>query len=340
VLRYYQTYGVALREATARNACATLRGYARLNGTKLPVFLRFGYWEGAVYWDLGDPQRRCIRITPDGWTIVPHAGTPVRFRRREDMMALPDPERGGTLDEFHELLNVPDDQWPLVRACILCNFLPAGTIPILFLSGPTGSGKTCAAGLLRWLVDPCGVQITGFIGLSGLLVYAYRDAIIVVDHISRLSRFVADRLSRLASGDGIEYPRSCRSFDRDVFNERRPIIITSIYDVVSAHADLRKKCFTVRLPRIRRFMCRDELVERFREMHGRLVGAIAELVSAGLREWEHTEVRLTGDLGCYYYKMLSAIRWAIAVEKGMNERPTFLDALAKSLRDNNTRSKR
>jgi hypothetical protein len=87
-------------------------------------------------------------------------------------------------------------------------------------------------------------------------------------------------------------------------------------------------------------MCRDELVERFREMHGRLVGAIAELVSAGLREWEHTKVRLTGDLGCYYYKLLSAIHWAVGVEKGMNERSLFLDALAASLRDNNTRSKR
>jgi hypothetical protein len=143
--RYYQTYGVGLREATAKDACATLRQCAMLNGRKRPVFLRFGYWEGAVYWDLGDPQWRCIRITADGWTVVAHADTPIRFRRTDKMTALPDPERGGTLDELRELLNVPDDQWTVLLASVVCNFLPTGTIPILTLTGPDRKDRASQA---------------------------------------------------------------------------------------------------------------------------------------------------------------------------------------------------
>jgi hypothetical protein len=82
------------------------------------------------------------------------------------------------------------------------------------------------------------------------------------------------------------------------------------------------------------------LDEHFDKLQPRLVSAIADRVSAGLREWERIKVRLTEDLGRYYYKLLGAIHWAVAVEKGMNERSLFLDALAASLRDNNTRSKR
>jgi hypothetical protein len=344
--RYYHVYGDGLSDYALRNIMSCLSAEAD-DANQIPVFLRFGYWEGAVYWDLGDDKWRCIRITPDGWTVVPHADTPVRFRRTEDTKALPDPERGGTLDELRELLSIKDDyQWAIIVAAITCPFLPQGDMPLrvpaLALFGPPMSGKTTLSLLLRQLLDPSFIPEEPVPGTVRQWVACAREnAVLVFDNVWHLSPCQLESLLSLLEGNGLTYRVGRKYYDQDIFSETRPIIINAPNDnAANLYASIRKYCFGIALKEIRYPIHEEDLDEHFDKLQPRLVSAIADRVSAGLREWERIEVRLTGDLGRYYYKLLDAIHWAVGVEKGMNERSLFLDALAASLRDNNTRSKR
>jgi len=342
--RYCDTYGAALPKYALRNAMSNLEALAD-DDNKIPVFLRFGYWEGAIYWDLGDPQWRCIRITADGWTVVPHTDTPIRFRRTQNTAALPDPERGGTLDELRAMLNITDDnQWAIISAAITCPFLPQKRdwplrIPALVLLGPPTPDKTTLSILLRQLLDPSTALVQRLPRTRRECVACARaNAVLVFDSVRYLSPHQADLLSSLLEPYVLEY-RVGRTYDS--FFETRPIIISApSYNVANLYASISKYSFRIVLKGIRCMICEQDLAVRFDKLRSRLVGAIADRVSAAFREWKRFEVRLTGELDCYYYKLLDAIHWSIAAERGMNEKAILLDALAMASPDNTIRSKR
>jgi hypothetical protein len=60
--------------------------------------VRVGEHDGRIYLDLANPAWEAVEIAPDGWRVV--ADPPVRFRRSKGMLALPTPERGGSLADL------------------------------------------------------------------------------------------------------------------------------------------------------------------------------------------------------------------------------------------------
>src|SRR5579883_768255 len=99
--------GQAVSRDDLAAAVMTLEGIARFDGAEHAVFVRVAPdGEAGVYIDLADDQWRAVHVTPAGWEIV--TDPPVRFRRSPGQRPLPVPERGGSLDELRELVNVPD----------------------------------------------------------------------------------------------------------------------------------------------------------------------------------------------------------------------------------------
>ena len=60
---------------------------------------------GATYLDLADPAWRAVEVDARGWRVVENP--PVRFRRPKGLLALPEPARGGTLDDLRPFINLP-----------------------------------------------------------------------------------------------------------------------------------------------------------------------------------------------------------------------------------------
>ena len=78
-----------------------LNAEARIDGPERSVFTRVGELEGKIYVDLGDSAWRAVEVTSSGWSVV--TDPPVRFRRSNGVMALPQPERGETSPIFGPL---------------------------------------------------------------------------------------------------------------------------------------------------------------------------------------------------------------------------------------------
>ncbi len=106
---YYESAQEAPTADSVRQALAVLEGRALFEGDEHEVYTRVapGPDGASIYLDLADPEWRAVRIDAAGWDVV--AKPPVRFRRAAGMLALPRPERGGTLESLRPFVNVAND---------------------------------------------------------------------------------------------------------------------------------------------------------------------------------------------------------------------------------------
>src|SRR4029078_10881964 len=94
--QYYLTKKGAPNSDAMQSALNVLEARAHFEGVEREGHLRVVEHAGKVYVDLADPQWRVVEIGADGWRIV--SSPPVRFRRTQGMLPLPEPERGGSID--------------------------------------------------------------------------------------------------------------------------------------------------------------------------------------------------------------------------------------------------
>jgi len=151
--RYYEATGDAPSPADFSDALNLLEARAQFDGPEREVHVRLAEHAGKIYLDLADSRWRSVEIGPAGWQVVEQP--PVRFRRPPGMLALPDAERGGSIEALSSLLNLqgPDDP-VLVTAWLLAALRHGKPYPLLVISGEQGSSKTMLAKMLRALIDP------------------------------------------------------------------------------------------------------------------------------------------------------------------------------------------
>src|SRR6267142_405464 len=126
---YHQEGGVPSQKALTE-ATNTFAADALYASPEKRVFVRIAEHNDEIYLDLGNDSWESIKITGEGWQVVPH--TPVKFVRAPGMQALPHPIDGGRIDALRPFLNLcDDDQWKLAVSWLMGALRPAGHCPIL-----------------------------------------------------------------------------------------------------------------------------------------------------------------------------------------------------------------
>jgi hypothetical protein len=231
-------------------AVGTLEGLARFNGPEREAFLRVGKHENCIYLDLGTEDWQIVRVSPNGWDIIPYSECPVRFYRADCQLPLPIPTRGGSLDDLWQLLNVRESDRPLVLGWILSTFTPDGSKPILTFSGEKGSGKSSAATLLKRLTDPTRVSKASGVGDARTVASAAVGRwVLCFDNLTHLSPEQQDLLCCVSTGAGYSHRTLYSDLEETFLEYRRPQILTGI-DLVPTRSDLLDRCLIVRLERI------------------------------------------------------------------------------------------
>lgn len=302
-----------------------LAAIARFKGERRPVWLRLGrpspHERNAFYLDLSDLDRRVVRIDASGWEVL--SDYPVKFRRHGFQEALPEPERGGSLEEMRPFVNVASgDDWLLLQAWILTAFHPGIEYPVLGLHGEQGSAKSTTARVIRDLVDPSVSPLRALPSdRRDLAVSAKHNWLLVFDNLSGLSGDASDRLCVLSTGGGYSVRRNYTDDEESIFDARRPMILTGIGELASRE-DLLDRSLLLTLPAIPddRRTTEAELWDRFRECRGRILGALLDAVVAGLRGWDAVSMQRTP-------RMAGFARWATALEPALGVEPgAFMDA--------------
>jgi hypothetical protein len=291
--RLYQEEGRTAKRSSVDEALGVLGRWAR-SGPEHPIYTRVGEHDGAIYLDLADPEWRAVRVTPGSWEVV--SNPPARFRRPAGQLALPTPERGGTLDELRTFINVPDEAWPLVAAWVLFALRPDadafGDFPVLILGGQPGSAKSTTSSVLKRLLDPHKAELRGTIRNDhDLAVAAQHSWVVTLDNLSGIPVWLSDALCRLATGNGYSARALYTNDEEVVFYAKRPQIVNGIGDFAT-RSDLLDRALLINCPRIpdTARQTKTKFWPRFRAAWPRLLGAVLDALAGALAELPKVEL--------------------------------------------------
>lgn len=309
--RHYQAEGKILSQAALEDQRRTMAGEALFEGPEYPVFTRLGMIEDHLYLDLGGAEWDAVRITPEGWQIIPTS--PARFRRSPALQALPSPGGPGNVELLRPFLNVGSDtDFRMLLAWLLGCFQPRGPYPILILTGEQGSAKSTTAKVLRRLIDPAE-PITRSAPQSeqDLVIAARHNHVLAFDNLSHIKPSIADALCRIATGGGFGTRKLHTNAEEMLFNATRPCLLNGIPDLAS-RPDLADRSIIVSLPVIpdTKRQYEGEFWKSFDQAAPRILAGLLDAVSTALRRLP--EVSLSERP-----RMADFARWVSAAEPAL-----------------------
>jgi len=308
---YYTVHGKPPGAQAIQDALATLDAIAHLEGPTYPVYVRVAEHNGAIYVDLCDDAWQAVEVTAGGWRVV--ANPPVRFCRTKGMLPLPVPVAGGSVDELRPLLPGLDDEgWILYVSYLVKSLRARGPYPVLVLQGEQGAGKSSTTRMARGLVDPNTAPLRAVPREERDLLIAARNGwIIALDNLSGTPIWLSDALCRLATGGGWSTRELYSDTDEVLINVQRPVILNGIDDLLSRD-DLRDRAIILHLPPISDEQRRDEdeLWREYERVRPRVLGALLDAVSMGLRRWDETKLP-------WRPRMADYARWIAAAEPAL-----------------------
>jgi len=315
--RYYEETGEALAAAAVRSALDLLEARAQFDAPERSVHVRIAAHADRLYLDLADEGWQAVEIGTEGWRVI---GTPpVRFRRPEGMLALPEPSPGGSIEALRPLLNLADrNDFVLLVAWLLASLRPVGPYPLLAVSGEQGSAKTVLSKLLRALIDPNIASVRALAREQReLSIAANNGHLLAFDNLSALPGWLSDALCRLASGGSFALRRLYTDDEEVLFEAARPILLNGIEDVIS-RADLADRAIFLTLAPIAEEQRRSEaeLWRQFELARPGILGALLDALAQGLRELPRLRLaRLP--------RMADFALWATACESAFRRGSTF-----------------
>jgi hypothetical protein len=282
--QFYDAHGKAPGSQAVQDALAVIGGKAIHDGPEHDIAVRVAEHEGALWLDLADVEWRAVKISADGWAVV--RDPPVRFVRRRGMLPLPEPVRGGSINELRALVNLPDyDAWMLFVAWLLAALRPGRPFPILVVNGEQGSAKTTLCKMARALIDANVAPLRRPPREDrDLMIAATNGWFVAYDNLSGIEETLSDALCLLATGGGFGTRELYTDNDEKLFDAKRPIMVNGIEDLAT-RADLMDRAINLTLPVIGDEQRRDEdeLWQGFEDARPRILGALLDAVSAALR---------------------------------------------------------
>jgi len=326
----FDSEGKAANKTAMQDAINLLEAEAVFNGPEYSVFVRVGEYRDAIYIDLCDDRWRSVEITSSGWNIVDTP--PIRFKRSKGMLPLPEPTRGGTLDDLKPLLNISDEKtWILIKAILVGSLNPKGPYPVAIFGGEQGSAKSTTQKLIRNLIDPNEASLRRPPKKEqDLMIAAINSWIMSFDNLSGIPNDLSDSLCHLSTGGALSTRELYTNTEETILSARRPIFLNGIESIPNRH-DLLDRAILINLPPLKEAQRRTEkeIMDEFNRIYSSVLGALYNAVSLGLKNLPTTQLERKP-------RMADFAVWVTACEEGLECKPGFfLKAYRDTLNDAN-----
>lgn len=240
--------------ASAREA-ATVLGADAEKRAPHPIALRAHHTRDRIVLDLAQSgNTRCVIVTPSGWKVEDTPPSDVIFTD-SDLLPLPDPVRGGHVDELAAVLRWPtdEDRWLLVKGWLGAVLFADMPRPMLALLGEEGSGKTTAGRFVASVVDPTPPHTLGSNfgkDLKDDETKALNSYVVTWDNLSTVSGDHADFLSRVVTGDSIKRRLLYSNTGMVSISYRRTGVLTGITAPAGLKADTLARLIPIQVSKL------------------------------------------------------------------------------------------
>ncbi len=297
--REFVNHGSIPNGSAMADAIDTLEGIAMVEGERATPAVRVTGTGEATYIDLGDDDWNCVEVTKHGWRVVPHPENGPYLWRPSNLAPMPIPERGGSLDQLRNFLNLrADDDFRLVVAFILMTLRPRGPFPVLVFLGGQGSGKSYNSKVVKALTDPSRVadeaaSVTNLGKLprdeDSLSVVAYHSRLVAIDNVSWLPEWMSDEFCRISSGELSEKRKLYTDFDSISISICRPVVLNGIVNFVT-RGDLADRSIVIHVPTLTHRTREDSFWRRFESDWPNLFGAVLDALVTTMRHYDEVVV--------------------------------------------------
>ncbi|RJQ35807.1 hypothetical protein C4568_00265 [Candidatus Parcubacteria bacterium] len=304
---------------------------ACFDGDQHVLHNRAAWHDGAIWYDLSDPQWRAVKITPNGWEVV--SNPPILFRRYSHQQAQVHPISNGDVKALLKYVNVQsDDQKILLLVWLVSCFIPDFPHPIPNIYGAQGSAKSFLSKLLRKLIDPSATEALTFPkDVKELVQVLSHHYCAFFDNVSSLSNEISDALCKAVTGDGFSKRELFTDEDDVIFIFKRCLGINGI-NISARKSDLLERCILFELQRVPRNKRKQEqnLLEDFEKERSYIMGGIFDAVAKAMRI--KTEIKLDS-----LPRMADFAVWGCAIAEALGyTQKQFLDAYYRNIRSQNT----
>ena len=312
--------GLSTNESSIKNASKILK-YRALNKDRIDLSVRVAKLDDKILYDLGG--KKYVEINKEGWSVQSTNQPPVfkRFKHQKPQVV---PMPGGTIDQFFDLINLPDPGLRLLlKVYLVASFIPNIAHPVLMVYGTQGSAKTTMCALLKDLVDPSALETSGLISDNGqeLIQTASHHWLLVLDNLTYIKESISDLLSRICTGGGVS-KRVLYENDSDmIYNFKHIIVLNGITQVIHK-PDLLDRALLIKLERISddKRATMKTIQQKFDEMKPMLLGAIFDAVSIAMKFHEQINTQSLP-------RMADFAQWGCAIAKAIGVEPEdFLNA--------------
>lgn len=273
------------------DAINVLAGMALYDGPEYALYVRKAYVNGKIYVDIGDPSWRAVEISSDGWKIVNEC--PVKFKRSNNSLPLPLPEKGGEIEELRDLINAPtEENWVLLIAWLSQAFWCSGPYAHLYLRGTQGTAKSYMMATIKAIADPSlAIKRRMPKGERDTAIALASESIPCFDNMSGVDDEIADLLC-VASTGGVSTKRALFTDDDEaIVKIKCPIIANGIEDL-GQRGDLLDRTIVLDLEPITE---EDRLTEKeiqieIEKKKAKLFGCLLDMTVRGLENIDSTEL--------------------------------------------------
>ena len=206
-----------------RDAIAQVKGMAKFSGLTFQPAIRVGGDREVIWIDLGGEDWRAVKVTAEGWKPV--AAPDVPFVRTGNLLALPEPVKGGSPEPFWQMINVREGDRVVVWGWMLQALNPVGPYPGLNPCGSSEDGKSTIAKMVRRTVDPnlAGLRRSSR-KVEDVLIAANNGWVVNIDNLSWMTPEWSDTLcmvmTGISSGTRDQIPKlEVRRSERDLERE-------------------------------------------------------------------------------------------------------------------------
>jgi hypothetical protein len=205
---YWDKYNQTPNNEAVNAALNIIEAEACFNGEEYKLSNRVAFYEGKIWFDLGD--WRAIRVSEFGWEIV--SDPPILFRHYSHQKTQAEPvevrieEIKDILESLFSLINIKDEsQKNLFVINLICSFIPNIPHPIDVLHGVQGSAKTTTSRIKKELVDPSVLQSLRFsYNYNEFVQQASHHWHIPLDNLTSIPTWFSDTLCRIVTGEGFK----------------------------------------------------------------------------------------------------------------------------------------
>jgi putative DNA primase/helicase len=315
-LEAYKEMGIAPGTQALEESLRVLEARACIEGPECEPWFRTGTKEGAIYIDMGDKEWRAIEVTAKGWGVLERHDLP--FIRSASIKPLPVPEGGESIDFLRHFANTEDeDGFMLCVFWVLAALRGKGPYPILVISGGEGTSKSTFMTFLRFLCDPSQSKHRGIPkDERDLGIAAGKNLVLAYDNVSALSSEKSDWFCQTSTGSSFVTRTLHSDKEETIHKVCNPIIFNGIPEFCQQHTDLSNRALKVRLKPIpdAERQTERELWRTFDEAAPKIMGALLDGLSAGLRHIEGVDIKEKP-------RMADFAEWIVACAPGLGWEP-------------------